>query len=848
VAKRPGKAEIRLFKFLETLPIGIFVLNANGSPFYANTKAQEILGKGISENTKTTELAETFAAYIAGTDQLYPEEKMPIVRALSGETTTVNDMEIRQHDGSVYLEVTGYPVYDSKGALLYAVSAFIDITRLKETDNYHVNYIQKLEGFASQLMTAEEKIQQSYETTRKIIEKSPLGIVLVNDDGSVAYTNKAMLDLGGATKEQFNSMNVFEFPSYKEKGIDKLIKDVFSGITFTSDEIEYTSYFGNKTTIRKFTGIPFQEGQKRKALIFIEDLTEQKKAEKILRQAKQDWENTFNSIADMITIHDREFNITHANTSAKESLQLNLSEIGKAKCYEHFHGQNEPHKECPGCGCLMTGKHTVSEIFEPHLNKFIEVSVTPRIDSKKEITGFIHVVRDITVRKKLEQELMHQALYDALTNLPNRILLIDRIQNLYDHRKRRKDLLFAVLFIDLDNFKKINDSFGHLVGDELLLSVAKRLSECTRPGDTISRFGGDEYVILLDDLASSDYAIGIARRIHETLSSVAYIKGHEVFISASIGIALSDMSSDNPQDLLRNADIAMYYAKASGKASHAIFDGSMHDAVIDSLTLETDLRKAVAKNELMVYYQPIVDIQTKRVVGFEALARWLHPKQGFIPPAKFIPVAEHTGLIESIGKLVLKDACENINKLNSNFRRTTPLYVSVNLSAKQFNSALPQIVSDILSETCLDSCNLRLEITESTIMENIFIASSILHDLKAIGVQIYLDDFGTGYSSLNYLHKFPVNALKIDPSFTRNIQEDTQAQEILKSIQGLTNNLDMKMIIEGVEDQEQLNTFKDLNCQFIQGYLFSKPLPTSELLTFMQDSNGLVEQVTDNTD
>jgi predicted signal transduction protein with EAL and GGDEF domain len=324
------------------------------------------------------------------------------------------------------------------------------------------------------------------------------------------------------------------------------------------------------------------------------------------------------------------------------------------------------------------------------------------------------------------------------------------------------------------------------------------------------------------------------------------LNGHEVFISASIGIALSDRSAYNPEELLRNADIAMYHAKAIGKARYSLFDKSMHAAAIDSLTIENDLRKAIHREELLVYYQPIVDIHTKRVAGFEALARWQHPVRGFIPPAKFIPIAEGSGLIESIGEFVLKNACLHINQMNTRFPHVPPLYVSVNLSAKQFNNKLPSLVAAALAESSLESANLRLEITEGIIMENIFMASSILHDLKEMGVQVYLDDFGTGYSSLNYLHKFPVNALKIDASFTRNIQGDKQAQEILKSILILANNLEMKMIIEGVEDQEQLNTFKDLNCRFIQGYLYSHPLPTNELIAFMQQAEKVVAHITDN--
>ncbi|MGO9014852.1 MAG: EAL domain-containing protein [Dissulfurispiraceae bacterium] len=840
-----GEAEIKLFQFLETLPMGIFVLDSQGTSCYANTKAQEMLGKVVTVDTQASQLVDTFNAYVAGTDRKYPQEEMPIVRALAGETVTVNDIEIRRGDRSVYLAVTGYPVYDETGSLLYAVAACTDITRLKETDAYRVNYIETLEGFASQLMSAEGQLKKSYETTRSIIEKAPLGIIVMNEDGKVEYVNKAMLDLGGATEQQLKNTNLLELPAYQAKGLDRLIKDVFKGITFTSETFEYTSHFGNKTSFRKFTGIPFCEGLNKKALIFIEDLTEQKKAENVLRQAKQDWENTFNSIADMITIHDREFNILHANTAAQDILHLDLLGLDGAKCFEHFHGEKEPHKECAGCECLVNGKYTVSEMFEPHLNKFIEVRATPRFDAQKDITRVIHVVRDITERKKLENDLMHQALYDTLTNLPNRVLLLDRIQNLYDHQKRQKNLLFAVLFIDLDEFKKINDSLGHIIGDELLLSVARRLLEFTRPGDTTSRFGGDEFVILLDDLVSEEHAVNVAVRIHEAMLSGFNLNGREVFISASIGIALSDSAANKPEDLLRNADIAMYNAKTTGKARYSVFDKSMHAEAVDSLTIENDLRKAIQRDELLVYYQPIVDIHTKRVSGFEALARWLHPVRGFIPPAKFIPIAESTGLIESIGAFVLKDACKYINQINARFPHDPALYVSVNLSAKQFNSKLPALVAAALLESSLESGNLRLEITEGTIMENIFTASSILHDLKTMGVQVYLDDFGTGYSSLNYLHKFPVNALKIDSSFTRNIQGDKQAQEILKSILVLATNLEMKMIIEGVEDQEQLNTFKDLNCQFIQGFLYSHPLPTSELFAFMEQAEEFVARITD---
>ena len=475
--------------------------------------------------------------------------------------------------------------------------------------------------------------------------------------------------------------------------------------------------------------------------------------------------------------------------------------------------------------------------------RYLVFNAAPILDSKGNMIAAIETLQDISASKKLEDELIHQALYDSLTGLPNRILLRDRIQNLYNHNKRQTELLFAALFIDLDDFKKINDSLGHMTGDELLLSVTKRLNDAIRPGDTISRFGGDEFVVLLDNVSSPKDAISVAKRINEFFSEVFNLEDHEVFISASIGIALSDSAPGKPDDLLRNADIAMYSAKESGKARYILFDGSMSAAIMDSVGIENDLRKALKMGEISVHYQPIMDVRTKIVAGFEALARWVHPVKGYIPPAHFIPIAEKIGIIEDIGILVMKKACMDIKELNSKFSASFPFYVSVNLSAKQFNTLLPQMIADILAETGFDSGNLRVEITESTIMENIITASSVLDEIKRMGVQVYLDDFGTGYSSLNYLHKFPVDALKIDPSFTRNISEDKQAMEILKSVFKLANNLDMKMIIEGVESQEALSVFKDLDFQFLQGYLFSRPVSSEKLFDLMNKSGLISDDV-----
>lgn len=575
-------------------------------------------------------------------------------------------------------------------------------------------------------------------------------------------------------------------------------------------------------------------GDEQYILAFDRDITERMRMQESILQAKQDWENTFNSISDIITIHDENFNIVRANKSAEDQLGLPFLEGRKIKCFKYFHDLEIPPKDCPSCVCLDSNSTNTTEVFEPHLNMFIEVRAIPRLDSAGRPTGIIHIVRDITERKTLEDELKHRALYDSLTKLPNRALFMDRLVNISARKLRHEDYLFAVLFLDMDRFKNINDSLGHSAGDELLRAVAGRLHGCIRPADTVARFGGDEFAIILDEISGEHDAIAIAERVNRSLEEPFNLGGKEVYINASIGIAVGGDPDATPEDLLRDADTAMYHAKSSGRACYVVFNENMHHMAVESLTLENDLRRATERDEFEIYYQPILDLTNGDVSSFEALVRWRHPERGMILPENFIPLAEETGLISLIGELVLRQACRDLLIWQAEFHMDTPLSVSVNLSAKQLNNGLPVLVADILSESGLNPASLKLEITESVIMENPDNASAILHKLKDMGVQVYIDDFGTGYSSLNYIHRFPVHALKIDRTFVNNMKTDKDSQEIIKAITTIAHNLGMNVIVEGVEMFDQLEYFRKLKCGFSQGYLFSEPLPNNEISEYMR--------------
>jgi diguanylate cyclase (GGDEF)-like protein len=433
--------------------------------------------------------------------------------------------------------------------------------------------------------------------------------------------------------------------------------------------------------------------------------------------------------------------------------------------------------------------------------------------------------KEVAERKQVEEQLLHNAFHDWLTGLANRALFMDHLKLALGRAERQESYQFAVLFLDLDRFKVVNDSLGHLTGDQLIIETARRLSTAVRPGDTVSRLGGDEFTVLLDGIRDESEARAVAERLQRELAAPFNLGGHEVFTTVSIGVAIGARDYIRPEDILRDADTAMYRAKQLGKARYEMFDEAMHTRAMDRLGLERDLRRAVEREELFLQYQPIVSLGTGSLRGFEALVRWRHPERGIIPPAEFIPIAEETGLIIQIGKWVLTEACRQMSRWQKLSPRSEPLQISVNLSCKQFLQAnLLEQIHEVLRETGLDARSLKLEITESVVMENIETATCMLERLRADGVELSIDDFGTGYSSLSYLQRFPVSTLKIDRSFVSRITESAGSAEIIRAIMHLGQTLGMNVVAEGVETEEQGAQLRALGCEFGQGYYFARPM------------------------
>ncbi|KMZ42469.1 MULTISPECIES: bifunctional diguanylate cyclase/phosphodiesterase [Bacillales] len=453
-----------------------------------------------------------------------------------------------------------------------------------------------------------------------------------------------------------------------------------------------------------------------------------------------------------------------------------------------------------------------------------ESKINPIMDEEGNVTKLLLVTRDVTDRKQSEETIHHLAYHDALTDLPNRRMYVQQLSKEMMQAKRFQSSL-AVLFLDLDRFKDVNDSFGHDVGDMLLIEASKRLQACLKPGDVVARLGGDEFTIMQNQLLDRNEATALAEQIMYQLQRPFELEGHVFNVSCSIGIALYPQDGDNPEDLLKRADTALYTVKSRGKNGYDFFDPTMEAKSLERILMENEMRKAIEQEQFQIYYQPKIDIATSAMTGMEALVRWVHPELGIIPPNRFIPIAEETGMILALGEWILKQAC----KQNKNWHdQGYTLKVSVNLSARQiYQKDLVEMIKDILQETQLSPHWLELEITES-IFVKMEEATAVLQQIRDIGIQISIDDFGTGYSSFSYIKSLPVDTIKIDASFIRDIHHNQESQAIVKAIVTIAQSLNMNVIAEGIELHDQVAALKENGCDHGQGYLFSKPLPTDD--------------------
>ncbi len=458
-------------------------------------------------------------------------------------------------------------------------------------------------------------------------------------------------------------------------------------------------------------------------------------------------------------------------------------------------------------------------------------------DQIEELENYVvELERSGEALQKSHENFRHAAYHDALTGLPNRNYFIDTLKGLLQQSRENAESNFAVLFLDLRSFKTINDSLGHSMGDRLVKNVAKRLSGMIREDDMVGRFGGDKFGIILTDLLSREEATGFADRLAKRLSEPYTLDGRQVFTSAKIGIAYGNSKYPEAEDILRDADIAMYYAK-DNEENYVIFDQKMHIRAVTRLQLETDLRFAIERNEFELFYQPIIGLETASLEGFEALVRWNHPQRGLVPPNEFIPISESTGLIIPMTVQILHSACSQVVKWQHASKSAKPLSIAVNLSGKHFgHPALVEQIKTVIAETGIDPASLKLELTESAVMENAETAILMLKQIKETGVQISIDDFGTGYSSLSYLHRFPIDLLKVDRSFVSAMEENSENGEIVRTVIALAKALNLKVVAEGIESIHQFHQLQVLGCEYGQGYLFSKPLPVADIERLLEDN------------
>ena len=691
----------------------------------------------------------------------------------------------------------------------------------------------------------EKALRDSEARYRAVLQQS-LEAIYICDAISlrILETNPAFLTLLGYSAEEITNLTLYDIVAADKASIDYFLQKLLNGGGVTLGERSWLRKDGTTIAV-EVTANRIQQGKQNMIFVVGRDITERKHAEMALRESEERYAIAVRGANDGLWDWNLKTGKVYFSPRWSSMLGFDDGEIGNT--LEEWFGRVHP-RDLPqlqtAISCHINGNtpHFECEYRIRHSNKEYLWMLSRGLAVRDEEGKAYRIAgsqTDITDRKRAEERLSYDALHDALTGLPNRVLFMDRLSQRLEYAKRHPENLFAVLFVDLDRFKIINDSLGHIVGDKFLVSVACQLQACLRPEDTISRLGGDEFAILLNEINEVSNTIRAAERIQTRLVSTAMLKSVKRSSTASIGIAMYNNNYVEAQEMLRDADSAMYHAKLQGGNRYQVFDKTMYENALSLLQLETDLKHAVEKQEWQIYYQPIVSLESGEISGVEALLRWMHPKRGMVLPADFIPVAEETGLILQTGEYVLHQACVQAKTWRNNGH--SKLWVSVNISGRQFqDKTLVRMVEQTLRETGLSSDGLRLEITETVAMRDLAHSVSVLNELTKLGVNISLDDFGKGYSSLSYLKQFPLKVLKIDRSFIQENDINKSGEAITSAIIFMGQTLNMEVVAEGVETEEQLNFLKSQFCDEVQGFLFGRPMPSEELTKLLNTGKSFM--------
>jgi diguanylate cyclase (GGDEF)-like protein/PAS domain S-box-containing protein len=692
----------------------------------------------------------------------------------------------------------------------------------------------------------ESRLHEHGDQYRLLFEKNPHPMWIV-DRQTLAFlaVNEAAVQHYGYTRHEFLSMTVKDSrsPTDIDASLKYIIKPHHEPVSGLGNAGVWRHRKKDGTLIDvEITWSPIAFNDRDAVLMLVHDITHRRQAEEALKQSQQSYEALINSVDGIVWEADAHtYQFSFVSRQAERILGYPTEQWLNEPTFwkDHLHPDD---RERAVTFSINATKERKDHTFEYRMvaadGSIIWlrdiVTVVVEQDRPRKLRG---VMVNISEKKQAEERLAFLAHHDGLTDLPNRLLFMDRLSQALARVKWHQRLV-AVLFLDLDHFKRINDSLGHAMGDLLLKAVAERLSSCVRAGDTVARIGGDEFTVVLADIAQSEDIPKVAQKIIEAISRPFSLMGQEFFITISMGISVFPNDGQDAQTLVKNADAAMYRAKEQGRNHYQHYSPAMNVRTLERLALESNLRHALERKELLLHYQPRVDLESGRIIGVEALLRWQYPDLGLVSPSQFVPLAEETGLIIPIGEWVLRTACAQ-NRLWQSMG-FPPMRVAVNLSVRQFEQRnLVETIGRVIKETGLDPNYLELELTEGLIMKNPEITVATLRSLHEMGIQISIDDFGTGYSSLSYLRRFPIHALKIDQSFVRDIITDPDGTVIVTAIILLAHSLKLKVIAEGVETRDQLDFVRSLKCHEMQGYLFSKPVPGEEITRLLTEGKHL---------